>query len=173
MAYTFKAGRVFVLDFVVDLEHVVVAHTGEDNQAQAVENAAGLEGDVVVLVAFDLVHDVVEVLAGNQHNNDDAGEKGNQVVKLEVGGLASQQNRVDDDVQHDDPEVRRVLHDMGEVFFENALQNGEGAVEAVVADVGKADDQEVTLQEENDFDLVTPTTMPSLRPCRTVTRMSE
>lgn len=173
VAYAFEARRVLVLDLVVDLEHVVVAHAGEDDQADAAEGAGGLEGDVVLLVVLDLLDDVVQVLAGNEDDDDDARNERDQVVHLEVGLLAAQEHRVDDDVEHDDPEARGVLDQVGEVLFEDALQNGEGAVEAVVTDVRKADDQEVALQKKDDFDLVRSTSQPNLRPCSTVTRMSE
>lgn len=150
-----------------------MAHAGENDQANAAEHARGFERNVILLIVFDLVDDVVQVLTGNEDDDDDSRDEGNQVVNLEIGLLSAQKHRIHNDVQHDDPEVRRVFDDIGEVFFEDILENRERAVKAIIAHVRETNNQEITLQKKYDFDLVKRTTHPNRRPWSTVTKMSE
>ena len=75
MTYTFKTSGVFVFHFVVDFENVIVAHASKDYQAYSTKGAFDLEGEIILLFGLDLVYYIIEILAGNEDNDDQSCEK--------------------------------------------------------------------------------------------------
>ena len=150
-----------------------MTHTSEDDKTHATKYTIGFESFIILLIGLDIMHNIIQVLTGDEQNNDDPGEKREQIIHLEVGILPPEKNRVHYDIEDNNPEIRRVLDQIRELLFENALKNRKRPVKAAVTDIREAHDQEITLQKENDLYLVTITTNRHRLPCNTVTRMSE
>jgi hypothetical protein len=60
---------------MIHFEDIIVTHAGKDNKANTAENAICFECFIILLLGLDVMYNVIQILTGNEQNDDDPCKK--------------------------------------------------------------------------------------------------